>query len=111
MASKSPECIIIPPRNSPRDSAGTRKPWVTTVTMIMAMLTRARPLALASFAMSRYKDRGYETPKMSTMMMARRFVNSQRKDISASEGKRASRTRGIVSPTMTEKATIPPNAL
>jgi hypothetical protein len=61
--------------------------------------------------MSRYRESGYETPRMSIMMMARRLVSSQRKDMSAKEGKREFITRGMVSPTMTQKATIPPNAL
>jgi hypothetical protein len=43
--------------------------------------------------------------------MARRFVRSQRNGISSSEGKSAASTRGIVSPTMTQKAIMPPNAL
>jgi len=48
---------------------------------------------------------------MSRIMMARRSVRSQRKDMSEREGNRASMTLGIVSPTMTQKATMPPNAL
>ena len=44
-------------------------------------------------------------------MTARRFVNSHRKGMLEREGKAASTTRGIVSPTITQKATIPPNAL
>jgi hypothetical protein len=43
--------------------------------------------------------------------MARRSVRSQTKDISDREGNKASMTLGIVSPTMTQKATMPPNAL
>jgi len=44
-------------------------------------------------------------------MMARRFVRSHRKDMSDKEGNKAVITRGIVSPTMTQNATMPPNAL
>lgn len=45
------------------------------------------------------------------MITARRFVRSHKNGISDREGNRASSTVGIVSPTMTQKATIPPNAL
>jgi hypothetical protein len=44
-------------------------------------------------------------------MTAFLFVKSQRKDMSDNEGNSESRTRGIVSPTITQKATMPPNAL
>jgi uncharacterized Fe-S radical SAM superfamily protein PflX len=44
-------------------------------------------------------------------MTARRSVRSQRKDVEAREGKKADMTLGTVSPTMTQKATMPPNAL
>jgi hypothetical protein len=64
-----------------------------------------------AFAISRYNDRGYETPSMKMTVQPRRFVRSHRKDMSDREGNRASRTRGMVSPTMTQKATMPPNAL
>lgn len=50
-------------------------------------------------------------PRISKIMMARLFVRSQRKDMSDKAGKRASMTLGIVSPTITQKATMPPNAL
>jgi hypothetical protein len=43
--------------------------------------------------------------------MARLLVSSQRNGISLSEGNSASMTLGIVSPTMTQKANMPPNAL
>lgn len=96
---------------------------------MIIMLIKARPLAFASykgisrrvsrrgvrvvatFAISRYKERGYETPNMSSMIIARRLVRSQRKGISERAGKNASKTRGMVSPTITQKATMPPNAL
>ena len=39
------------------------------------------------------------------------FVKIERTGTSDNEGKRAARTCGIVSPTMTQKATIPPKAL
>jgi hypothetical protein len=50
-------------------------------------------------------------PRIKTIMMAFLFVRSQRKDMSDKEGNRAFMTRGIVSPTMTQNATMPPNAL
>ena len=50
-------------------------------------------------------------PKMSRIMTARRFVKSHRNGMLANEGKRASRTFGMVSPTMTQNATMPPKAL
>lgn len=50
-------------------------------------------------------------PRIRMMMMARRFVRSHRKDMSDKEGNKAVITRGIVSPTMTQNATMPPNAL
>ena len=43
--------------------------------------------------------------------MARRSVRSQRKDMSSKEGKSAEMTVGIVSPTIMQNATMPPNAL
>lgn len=45
------------------------------------------------------------------MMIARRLVRSHKKDVSDREGNKASNTLGIVSPTMTQKAIMPPNAL
>lgn len=48
MASKMPVLMMREPRSWPFDSAGTRKDWVTTVMMMTIMLTRAKPLALAS---------------------------------------------------------------
>jgi hypothetical protein len=48
---------------------------------------------------------------MSRIMMARLLVNSQRNDMSANEGNSESKTLGIVSPTTTQNATMPPNAL
>jgi hypothetical protein len=44
-------------------------------------------------------------------MMARLLVSSQRNDMSAREGNSESKTLGIVSPTTTQNATIPPKAL
>jgi hypothetical protein len=43
--------------------------------------------------------------------MARLLASSHRNGMSLSEGNIASMTLGIVSPTMTQKATMPPNAL
>jgi hypothetical protein len=43
--------------------------------------------------------------------MARLLVSSHKNGMSLSEGNNESMTLGIVSPTMTQKATMPPNAL
>jgi hypothetical protein len=48
---------------------------------------------------------------MSRIMTARRSVKSHRNDVSYRDGNSASITLGIVSPTMTQKASMPPNAL
>lgn len=45
------------------------------------------------------------------MMTAFLFVKSHRKGVLGKEGKAAAMTCGIVSPTIIQKATIPPNAL
>ena len=50
-------------------------------------------------------------PRMSRIMIARLLVSSHRKGMSAREGNRESKTLGIVSPIMTQKATMPPKAL
>lgn len=50
-------------------------------------------------------------PRMSRIMIARLLVSSHRNDMSASEGNRESRTLGMVSPMMTQNATMPPKAL
>jgi hypothetical protein len=68
-------------------------------------------LWILTFAMSLYSERGYEMPRMSRIMTARRFVRSHRNESSESDGKRESMTTGIVSPTMTQNATMPPKAL
>jgi len=64
-----------------------------------------------TFAISRYKERGYEIPRTNITMTARLFVKSQRKGMSEREGKMAAITWGIVSPTMMQNAIMPPNAL
>lgn len=48
---------------------------------------------------------------MKTIMTALRFVKSHRKGVLGKEGKAAAITCGMVSPTMIQKATMPPNAL
>ena len=50
-------------------------------------------------------------PRISRIMMALLLVSSQRNDISAKEGNIESKTLGIVSPTTTQNATMPPKAL
>ena len=52
----------------------------------------ASGLGQRTFAMSLYKERGYETPRMHMMIMARRSVSSQRKDMSCKEGNTAEMT-------------------
>lgn len=44
-------------------------------------------------------------------MTALRSVRSHKNDMSDKDGKRESMTLGIVSPTITQNATMPPNAL
>lgn len=48
---------------------------------------------------------------MNRIMTALRSVSSQRNDISDRDGKKESMTLGMVSPTITQNATMPPNAL
>lgn len=48
---------------------------------------------------------------MKIIMTAFLFVKSHRKGVLGKEGKAAAMTCGMVSPTMIQKATIPPNAL
>lgn len=61
--------------------------------------------------MSLYSEKGYEMPMMKRTITALRSVRSHRKWLFSREGKRADITCGIVSPTITQKATIPPKAL
>lgn len=79
--------------------------------MMISMLMRANVEALASLAMSRYMLSGNEMPSTNIMMMARRSVRSQRNSVSSSDGKRARKTVGIVSPIIMQKASMPPKAL
>ena len=64
-----------------------------------------------TFEISLYKDNGYEIPRMTIKITARLSVRTQRKLESRSEGKKPTMTCGIVSPTITQKAIMPPNAL
>lgn len=50
-------------------------------------------------------------PRMSRIMTALLLVSNHRKDMSSSEGNIESKTFGIVSPIITQKATMPPKAL
>lgn len=50
-------------------------------------------------------------PRISKIITALLLARSQRKGISSNEGKKEFRTLGMVSPTMTQKATMPPKAL
>src|SRR4051812_28325329 len=63
-----------------------------------------------TLAMSLYSDSGYETPRTKRTMTARRSVRSQRNDISRRDGNNAPSTCGMVSPTIMQNATMPPNA-
>ena len=48
---------------------------------------------------------------MKRIIMARRSVSNQKKDLVFSSGKKPATTLGIVSPTIMQKATMPPKAL
>lgn len=61
--------------------------------------------------MSLYNERGYETPKMKITIMALLSVRSQRNGVSGNDGTKAVMTCGMLSPTMMQNATMPPNAL
>ena len=50
-------------------------------------------------------------PRISKIIMARLLVSSQRNGMSAKAGNSESKTLGIVSPTTTQNATMPPKAL
>ena len=97
-------------RMSPRKLGSTRGPCVMTVNRIMPMLISASVDALASFAMSRYILSGQLTPMTLMMMTALRLVRSQRNLMSERLGNSPAMTSGKVSPMITQKATIPPNA-
>ena len=114
----------------PLNSAGASAPCTTTVTIMMAMLMSASVLAFAScsalapticaspsthpqpltFAISRYSVNGKLIPMTKTTITALRSAMTPSTGISFKLGHIASKTWGIVSPTMTAKATIPPNA-
>ena len=64
-----------------------------------------------TFAISRYRERGYETPRINKIMTARLSVTIHRKGMLGKEGKIAIITWGMVSPTMMQKAIMPPKAL
>lgn len=64
-----------------------------------------------TFAISRYKERGYDTPSMKMTMTALRSARSHRKGVLVKEGNNAVMTCGMLSPTMMQKAIIPPKAL
>ena len=96
--------------NEPRASEGTKKPWTSTVVTMTSMPMRANVLALASLAMSRYSVSGKLMPMMKTAMAMRRSVSSPTTGTSGRPGHTATKTCGMVSPTMTPNATMPPNA-
>lgn len=81
-----------------------------TVKRMIPMLINARVDALESFAISRYILRGKLTHVTVIMMTARLLVRSQRNLISERLGNSPAMTSGRVSPMITQKATIPPNA-
>lgn len=64
-----------------------------------------------TLAMSRYKERGYEIPRMNMIITARLSVRSHRNGCLDSDGNNAVITWGMLSPTMMQKATMPPKAL
>jgi len=72
-------------------------------------LTRASAEACESFSMSRYSDSGNEMPSVRRMVTTGREMKNE----ATAEGSGPTRdrsTRGIVSPMMTQKAHMPPNA-
>ena len=84
---------------SPLYSSGTFGPSLTTVNTITTILINASADALASFVMSRYSERGYETSAVQRIMTTERFVKILRMEEVRRGGKTAARTCGIVSPT------------
>lgn len=60
--------------------------------------------------MSLYNDNGNEMPRMNSTMMALLSVSSQRKWVFSRPGNKEAMTCGMVSPTIMQKATMPPNA-
>ena len=72
---------------------------------------RVKTESKLTFAISLYKLKGYETPKMKMMIIARLSVRIHRNGVLGKLGNIAVMTCGIVSPTMMQNATIPPNAL
>lgn len=60
--------------------------------------------------MSLYKERGYESPKTNSTMIARLSVSIHSTGIVCRAGKAATITCGIVSPIIIQNATMPPNA-
>lgn len=81
-----------------------------TVNMMRHMDRRARADAFASFVMSLYKDKGYEIAQVQRMMTNCRFVKSHRIGLCCSFGNVEMMTSGIVSPMITQKPVMPPNA-
>ena len=81
-----------------------------TVNRMIPMLISASVDAFASFAMSRYMLRGKLTPMTVITITALLLVRSQRNLMSEILGKSPAMTSGKVSPMITQKATIPPNA-
>lgn len=106
---KNPELAKRRLFTSPRDSDGTRRPCVITAITMTIILIKARVDAFANysfissytdeltaqgggsqtFAMSLYRDSGYETPRTKMAITARLSVKSQRKGISLREGIKA----------------------
>ena len=133
IAWKMPLLMKSDPLRDPRFSASTRAPCVMTVINMTSMLINAIVDAFANctygqletdhggcsqlrtmahtFAISRYKERGNEMPRMKMTMTKRRSENSQSTGVSERCGKIAVKTCGMLSPTITQNATIPPNAL
>ena len=68
---------------------------------IIIIPIRASPLALASFAMSLYKDKGYETQIVHSATMNERLPKIDRNGVDCMRGNAARITWGIVSPTKT----------
>lgn len=67
---------------SPRDSDGTRKPWVITVTTMTIMLTNAKADAFASYlSVSLWSLRDTQWSDLGDVSIQRQWVrNAQNKD-------------------------------
>jgi hypothetical protein len=68
-------------------------------------------ISLLTLAISRYRDKGYDTPRVNTMITARLLVRRPRTGTDCSDGNNALMTCGMLSPMIMQKAIMPPKAL